>query len=79
LTAGTYGVLANVWRAVLQSGDLARSWANPREPQEQRDLARIKLVARWRGVLDFFRRRFGPPPASLPGLGDTQGTKSGGA
>jgi len=36
-----------------------------------REEIRILGVGVWRGYLDFCRRRFGPPPADLPGRGDT--------
>jgi GT2 family glycosyltransferase len=72
--AGALGILAAVQRALNESWSLVRSCVRPSSTREERTSARIKLIATWVGVLDFARRRWGPPPAGLPGLGDTRGT-----
>lgn len=33
----------------------------------------LEVRASWRGIIDFLRRRFGPPPSRLSGLGDVGG------
>jgi GT2 family glycosyltransferase len=65
--AGTRGVAAAVRRVVLETpahlGAVVRRSAAAAE-------SRVVLAAMWLGLLDFARRRFGPPPARLAGLGD---------
>jgi GT2 family glycosyltransferase len=62
--------------------DLARSWRllkmrfSPKSDRRRQSFASASLIALWRGVGDYFRGRWGPPPANLRGLGDVS---SGGA
>ncbi len=65
--AGLRGVAAAVQRVLLETlphlGAVVRRSAAAAE-------SRVVLAAMWLGLLDFARRRFGPPPARLAGLGD---------
>ncbi len=65
--AGARGVAAAVGRVLLETpphlGAVVRRSAAAAE-------SRVVLAAMWLGLLDFARRRFGPPPARLAGLGD---------
>jgi GT2 family glycosyltransferase len=70
--AGARGVATTLSRSLIRVAFLglrilARSTGlRPGPPQE----AWVELVAVSRGILDFVRRSWGPPPPNLPGLGD---------
>lgn len=70
LRAGWRGVAATLWRQVVQSWRLLKMRFSPRSDAGRRRFATVSLAALWLGVLAFFRRRWGPPPANLPGVGD---------
>ncbi len=65
--AGPRGVAGAVRRVLVETpphlGAVVRHSAAAPE-------SRVVLAAMWLGLLDFARRRFGPPPARLAGLGD---------
>lgn len=71
---GAHGVVAAVRRTLVESGGLVGSLIPNRATVEQRASSRATLAALWLGMLDFARRRWGPPPPRLPGLGDAVGT-----
>ncbi len=71
---GVYGVACALRRALSESGGHVGCVARRRTPAEQRAASRATLEAIWLGMLDFARRRWGPPPARLTGLGDVVGT-----
>jgi GT2 family glycosyltransferase len=64
-SAGLLGVAATLRRALVQSWGLVRSY--PRAEPAERAATRTKLLWTWRGFIDFLRRRFGEPPASVAG------------
>jgi N-acetylglucosaminyl-diphospho-decaprenol L-rhamnosyltransferase len=70
--AGARGVIATLRRALRSTAYLgvrvlARSSGLRPGPARE---PWVELVAVVRGTVDFLRRRWGPPPANLPGLGD---------
>ncbi len=71
---GAYGVAACLRHAVVESSGLVGALARRRTPAEQRVASRVTLAAMWLGMFDFARRRWGPPPSRLSGLGDAIGT-----
>ena len=70
LLAGWRGVLATLWRDVVQSWRLVKMRMSPKSDDKRRRFATVSLVALWLGVMAFARRRWGPPPSDLPGSGD---------
>jgi len=70
LRAGWRGVASTLWRQLVQSWRLLKMRFSPRSDVSRRRFATVSLAALWLGVLAFFRRRWGPPPANLPGVGD---------
>jgi len=76
LAAGTAGWLGRLARHLQESPPLVRSWVRNRADLDERARCRVRLTGLWLGTLDFLRRRWGPPPALLTGLGDLQGTSS---
>jgi len=73
-SSGAYGVASAIRRTALDSGALLGSLIPNRATAQQRAASRATLAAMWLGILDFARRRWGPPPAGLDGLGDAVGT-----
>jgi GT2 family glycosyltransferase len=72
--AGALGVAGGFWRAAIQLAVHGRRLADPRRPREHKRAAWASIVGTVRGSLDYFRGRWGAPPADLPGLGDVTGT-----
>jgi GT2 family glycosyltransferase len=70
LVAGWRGVVATLWRDVVQSWRLLKMRFSPKSDARRRRFATVSLAALWLGVLAFIRRRWGPPPSDLPGSGD---------
>jgi GT2 family glycosyltransferase len=73
--AGWRGVATSLGERSREASNALRVWASPRSSREARAANRVLLAALRRGVVDFARRRWGPPPATLPGLGDIAGTE----
>jgi GT2 family glycosyltransferase len=73
LARGTRGVSAGLGRATYQvASDTRRilgAKAGRRSPATAAE-SYPRLVGTVRGVVDFLRRRWGPPPTTLPGMGD---------
>jgi GT2 family glycosyltransferase len=61
--SGALGVVATIRRALVESLELLRGYSGASDAE--RAATRIKLRGMWLGFLDFLRRRWGPPPASL--------------
>ena len=70
LVGGRPAVLASIGRDVAQSFRLVKMRFSPKSDQGRRGIASASLIALWMGVLAYFRGRWGPPPADVPGLGD---------
>jgi GT2 family glycosyltransferase len=66
-SSGLVGVAAATRRSLLESAELLRSYGA--NGKEERSAARIKLAGTWLGLVDFLRRRFGPPPERVSRLG----------
>jgi hypothetical protein len=73
--AGWRGVARSLGERAREAWNALRVWASPRSSREARAANRVLLAALRRGVVDFARRRWGPPPATLRGLGDIAGAK----
>jgi GT2 family glycosyltransferase len=71
---GWKGVVGSLGRALIQVAVHGRRVVDPRRGDEERRAARAAVAGVVRGAVDFFRGRWGPPPDTLSGLGDTQGT-----
>ena len=71
---GWRGIAGGFLRAAIQLAVHGRRLLDPRRPAEHRRAAWASIVGVVRGALDYFRGRWGPPPDSLPGLGDMRGT-----
>ncbi|HEV3001507.1 MAG TPA: glycosyltransferase family 2 protein [Solirubrobacteraceae bacterium] len=71
---GWRGVAGGLGRALVQVAVHGRRVVDPRRSPEGRAAARAAVEGVVRGAVDFFRGRWGPPPDTLSGLGDTQGT-----
>jgi GT2 family glycosyltransferase len=69
LRDGGSGLLSAVRRHTSESWQSIRVCASPRSSAGQKRQNAIRLRARWRGMADFARRRWGPPPPTLPGVG----------
>jgi hypothetical protein len=74
LAGGARAWTARLVRHVEQSAWLLRDYRTARGDDAERARCRAHLAGLWLGAFDFARRRFGPPPATLTGLGDLQGT-----
>jgi GT2 family glycosyltransferase len=74
LAAGPKGVAGAAKRTALELNGILRTLASRGTPDDERWNARVRLRGTALGVLDFVRRRWGPPPERLAGLGDTRGT-----
>ena len=77
LAAGPAGVVAGLGRTLHVTAVEARRALGAlagRRPPEVGLASRLRLAGNWIGVLDFLRRRFGPPPPYLPGIGDYRHT-----
>jgi GT2 family glycosyltransferase/glycosyltransferase involved in cell wall biosynthesis len=74
LVAGWHGARLRLAGHARDAWPLLRTVASPRASREQREATVGTLRATARGVVDFQRRRFGPPPATLRGLGDMRGS-----
>jgi GT2 family glycosyltransferase len=73
LARGTRGVVAGLGRAMYQAASDGRRILGAkvgRRPPTTFAESYPRLVGTIRGVVDFLRRRWGPPPTSLPGMGD---------
>lgn len=70
LESGWAGVAATLWRDLMQSYRLTRMRFSPKSDEKRRRFATVSLAGLWLGVIAFIRRRWGPPPDNLPGLGD---------
>ena len=71
--AGARGVARVLAERARESFQALRVVASPRSTAAARAANRVRLGATARGIADFARRRWGPPPASLGGLGDIAG------
>lgn len=72
--AGWRGIVGGLGRGLIQLAVHGRRLADPRRPADHKRAAHASIVGTLRGAADYFRGRWGPPPSSLPGLGDVQGT-----
>jgi GT2 family glycosyltransferase len=70
LLSGNRGVVGAVYRYTRESLTLLEIRLSPKSDQARRRFASVRLTGMWRGTLDFARRRWGPPPPDLPGIGD---------
>lgn len=70
LAAGPAGVAAGVARFAFYAAVYARRLLDPRRSAASRLQARAYVAGVRRGLADYFRGRWGPPPADLPGMGD---------
>lgn len=75
---GAPGLVLACCRRVLECIDLIGASLNPRLSLNTRGMAQIELAATWLGIQDFIRRRWGPPPSTLAGLGDVHVEQLGG-
>jgi GT2 family glycosyltransferase len=66
-SSGLVGVAGALRRSLLESAQLLRSYGSG--GAEERSAVRIKLTGMWLGLVDFLRRRFGPPPERVARLG----------
>jgi GT2 family glycosyltransferase len=66
-SSGVVGVAAALRRSLIESAQLLRSYRAA--TAADRSATRIKLAGMWLGLVDFLRRRFGPPPESVSRLG----------
>jgi GT2 family glycosyltransferase len=73
--AGRRGVAMTLRRHLAEGSRAFRVWASPRSSRAARAANSVLLAALGRGMLDFARRRWGPPPAGLSGLGDIAGAQ----
>jgi GT2 family glycosyltransferase len=71
--AGPRGVARALGERAGEAWQALRVIASPRSEPSARAANRVRLAATARGVFDFARRRWGPPPAKLSGLGDIAG------
>jgi GT2 family glycosyltransferase len=70
LVAGRRGVAAALRRYLMQSWRLLKMRFSPRSDRARQRYATVSLTGLWLGVVAYFRRRWGPPPSNLPGMGD---------
>ena len=73
LAAGPPGVAAGVARFLFYAAVYARRVVDPRRSGESKAHARAYVSGVLRGMLDYFRGRWGPPPETLSGMGDMRG------
>ena len=73
LAAGPPGVAAGVARFAFYAAVYARRVADPRRGAESKAHARAYVSGVARGLADYFRGRWGPPPETLSGMGDMRG------
>ena len=73
LAAGWPGVAAGVVRFGFYAAVYARRLVDPRRTAASRAHARAYVTGVRRGLTDYFRGRWGPPPDDLPGMGDMRG------
>ena len=71
--AGWPGVAANVVRYSFYAAVYGRRVLDPRRSAASKAQARAYVVGVARGLTDYFRGRWGPPPDDLPGMGDMRG------
>ena len=71
--AGPPGVAANVLRFLFYAAIYARRLVDPRRDAASKAHARAYVTGVLRGLVDYFRGRWGPPPPTLPGMGDMRG------
>jgi GT2 family glycosyltransferase len=76
---GLKGVAWEGARRAKEAGALARSYVRADAGSSERNRARMQLTAIGLGGLDFVRRRWGPPPQDLSGIGDVGNAGSNGA
>jgi GT2 family glycosyltransferase len=74
LNRGVRGVLWELARRAKGIVNLARAYAAGWRDPARRARCLLELKAVTRGTFDFFRRRWGPPPPQLTGMGDMAGT-----
>lgn len=70
LVAGRRGIAAAISRYVAQSWRLLKMRFSPKSDPPRQRYAMDSLGGLWHGVAAYFRRRWGPPPSDLPGIGD---------
>jgi GT2 family glycosyltransferase len=73
LARGARGVVAGLGRAMYQVASDTRRILGAkagRRPPATAAESYPRLVGTIRGVVDFLQRRWGPPPTSMPGMGD---------
>ena len=68
--AGRPGVAANAARYSFYAAVYARRVIDPRRSAASKAQARAYVTGIARGLTDYFRGRWGPPPEDLPGMGD---------
>jgi len=71
--AGGKGVAGGLLRALVQIAVHGRRVVDPRRSPAAKAAARAAVGGVVLGTIDFFRGRWGPPPETLSGLGDTKG------
>ena len=72
LAGGAGEVFWELARQIRNTWQLLRAYrGSGRNDQNERNWVEVRAI--WRGILDFLRRRFGPPPRGLGGLGDVGG------
>jgi GT2 family glycosyltransferase len=76
LAGGTRAWTAKLVRQVEQSVNLLRAYRKAGGDEAERARCRAYLAGLWMGTLDFARRRWGPPPDNLVGLGDLRNTEA---
>ncbi|HKN94497.1 MAG TPA: glycosyltransferase family 2 protein, partial [Thermoleophilaceae bacterium] len=74
LAGGAKALTTRLMRQCEHSVNLLREYRRADEAGRAR--CRAALRGLWMGTLDFARRRWGPPPATLMGLGDLRNTQS---
>lgn len=70
MVGGRRGITHALWRYVMQSWRLLKMRFSPRSDRKRQRFATVSLAGLWLGVAAYFRKRWGPPPPNLPGIGD---------
>jgi GT2 family glycosyltransferase len=70
LLSGRRGVAGAAYRYARESVRLMGIRMSRKSDPAGRRLASVRLTGMWNGTFAFVRRRWGPPPPDLPGVGD---------
>jgi GT2 family glycosyltransferase len=76
LAGGAWALTTRLMRQCEHSVNLLRAYRRARADEAERARCRAALRGLWMGTFDFARRRWGPPPATLMGLGDLRNTEA---